>query len=402
MIHPSEAALQDFANAPAGTRMVCSGCFEDPALRDWIRDHSSRAHCDFCSAQSVAAVPLAKVVLRLMDCICLEYGSEQQDRFVSYHRFPFASAESWSTGELLFDEIGLRLPNDRQGQLRSAMLQQIGDWIWREVEWNTSEAEGCAVLPHTWEQFCHVVQFQRRFFFVPGADTDPEAKFAYVNVREVLERLRSFCLHEGLFRSVPVGTLLYRAEFEGDQTGAIGRADLGFPLKRATRTHLVLNPSGIPALYAAESIESILSACTEAGYYAIATYRVKSRLSVLDLTGLSAVPSIFAGPESEWYRRRYLVLAHKLRNAMARPAKQGASAALDYLPTQVVAEYFRVSFPGGTQGIRFPGMPLTAAPRLVLFEECTSAKPNMKKPLQNLVLQHVEHVRWDPAPATGA
>ena len=394
MNHPCTATFQDFASAPFGTSAVCADCFADPALREWIRNNDSASRCDFCHSPGAAA-SLASVSLRIMNCVCLEYGSEQQSEFVDYRRAAYASAQSWGTEELLFGEIGLQLPNDRAGKLRAALLKQIGGWRWREVEWNPYEAEGCAILRHTWEQFCRVVRHEKRFFFVPGADEDPQSQFAYVNVREVLDRLLALVWREGLFRRLPPGSLLYRAELEDGLAEPLGPADFAFPLNPVPRRHEILNPPGIPALYGAESIAALRQACAKAGTYAIAAYSVTAELSVADLTALPAVPSLFAREHPRWFERRILLLAHQAGSAMAKPLPE--ATAIDYLPTQVVSEYFRVAGGRGVQGIRYPGS--GGEPLLVLFEESNSSAAEQRAPLHSLLLQGVQHEHWAPAAA---
>src|SRR5437016_306279 len=53
--HRSDAAT--FADKRA-MDLVCEGCFSDPKLREFIREHGEAGSCPWCGASGVATVPL--------------------------------------------------------------------------------------------------------------------------------------------------------------------------------------------------------------------------------------------------------------------------------------------------------------------------------------------------------
>src|SRR6266436_4018705 len=88
-----------------GDLAVCAKCFEDDAIKDFIRHHASEKKCSYCSRRSKKpiAVPMNEVLELIGDGIRFEYGD------------PDAEGNPWDEGEYVFktmstdevlDEIG--------------------------------------------------------------------------------------------------------------------------------------------------------------------------------------------------------------------------------------------------------------------------------------------------------
>ena len=66
------------------------------------------------------------------------------------------------TYELLFDEIGLHLPNDYDGRLSQELLKLLDEHEWQEIPGQGSNALDFAGL--NWHFFCDAVMHHRRYF----------------------------------------------------------------------------------------------------------------------------------------------------------------------------------------------------------------------------------------------
>lgn len=132
-----------------------------------------------------------------------------------------------------------------------------------------------------------------------------------------------------------------------------------------------MNPAGISYLYLAFSQETSLAeiqynSTQEAG---IGQFELSRDLNILDLTELPALPSIF--DDSRRDEREELVFIKKFISEIKKPVKKDGSEHIEYVPSQIVSEYFAIIFQrkDGTKldGIKYPSAILQRGVNLVLF-----------------------------------
>jgi len=162
----------------------------------------------------------------------------------------------------------------------------------------------------------------------------------------------------GLLATLQEGTVLYRGrERAGDADWPIDEEQLGAPpnfLAKAGR----MNPAGISYLYMSTTksgalAEVLRGPCCRA---AVATFEVVDTLSVLDLTQLPALPSLF-DDENRRVREAVLFLKDFVMD-ICQPVQKDGREHISYVPSQVASEYFAQLFktPDGARldGIVYP------------------------------------------------
>ena len=183
---------------------------------------------------------------------------------------------------------------------------------------------------------------ERRFFFL-NEERNMVASDIY-SPGEVLGTIFEYAQDMGLFREMPQGTQPVRARWE-DSKGKWGTArDLGPPpLEKATQSNR-MSPAGIPMFYACDDEDTALrETATDPGYFAIGMFDTLRPITLLDLTEIPPIPSIFEPiPDSaDLSPRSILTFLHHVAEQVSRPIERGDHVHVDYVPTQVVTEYVR-------------------------------------------------------------
>lgn len=350
---------------PAEGFFVCDRCLGDDTLKALIRESPSQTECNFCgrrSRQRFIAAPLESVAEVINEAIDREYD-------LAANNLGWESAEGgyfgkhWDTYDLLRDEIGLDLPND-DGRLFEILSNYVGDDIW--CERNPYSLREDEKLVYSWEHFCDFIKYEHRYFFLAAGHNDEEI----VSPSELLGVIGSTVENCDLIKTITKGSLVYRARHFKTGRGLKTPYDLGPPPKeRATHSNR-MSPAGIVMFYASNDPKTavaeiegdpILGIC-------VGTFRVTRDIQVLDLTRLPCKPSFF---ENHYGYDRYAVsFLHAFVSSLAAKVPKGDREHVDYVPTQVVTEWFRTTFRHSgspIDGIYYPSAQQPGGKSVVLF-----------------------------------
>jgi hypothetical protein len=174
-----------------------------------------------------------------------------------------------------------------------------------------------------------------------------------------------------------------------------------------------MSPAGIPMFYGALEeytaiAETVLGALKRLEIVNVGTFVTLDELRILDLTNLRSVPSIFS---EQRYLRPVLKFLHSFVRDLSRGIKKDGREHIEYVPTQIVTEYFRYSFVCSdgqpVQGILYPSARALRGTACVLFltrEECGAvpigAFKNHKKQWLRLVRGSAKALRRKPRKPT--
>jgi hypothetical protein len=351
---------------------VCAACVEDAGLKGFIEGEACARCCTFCGAESPdpIAAPLVELLLYVNECLGREYD-------VAENKLPYESAEGGyigdvrTTRELLEEQLSLDLPNDHDGRLMDALCDGLGDRVWcRQHPYSLADDEK---LSFSWDEFSDLVKHRRRYFFVREHRADHEL----YSPPALLSELANWCDRFGLVRTLPADHSLFRARFQKPGEPLTSPSDLGPPPQdRATMANR-MSPPGIVMLYVSEDKETAVreiakDPARDVGQYAIGRFRTLRRVKILDLAGIPDIPSIFepVSDSLEYDPRPPLIFLNYFALDLSKPIARDRSIHVDYVPTQVVTEYFRTEyFHEGERiaGIRYRSARHCAHCSLVLF-----------------------------------
>ena len=344
---------------------VCAACFDDDDLRGLIESEARANCCTFCGAESAdpIAAPLVEVLLYINECITREYDAAENKLFYDSELGGYMG-EVWTTMELLERYLGDALPNDDEGALIEDLCDGLGERAWCR----TKDEK----LTYSWEAFCELIKHRRRYFFLrePGYQ-ELFSPFA------LLEELESWCKRFELIETLPANRLLYRARLQKPGEKLETAAALGPPPQDKAIIANRMSPPGIVMFYASDEAETALrevakDPARDVGVYTIGTFRTLRQVRILDLTDIPGIPSIFEPvPDSlEYDPRPPLIFLNYFAAELSMPIARDSSVHVEYIPAQVVTEYFRTEFAhdgGPLAGIRYQSARHAGGGSLVLF-----------------------------------
>jgi len=333
-----------------GEKWVCAKCFEDEAIGDFVREQASAKRCSYCHRFSRNAI--AAHMDEVLEFIAMGINSEYEDAANGVHwesaegGYTLATMDSWE----LLEEIGLDVEND---ELREDLRAAFCDTPW--VPTDPYADRWSDALRYSWEAFSKLVKHHTRFVFfrVPSADRSNGESEPH----EFLDSLRHTVTDTNLVRTIPVGQKWFRAHEHPAAETLSGAARLGTPQPSIAR-HNRMSPAGISMLHvandAATAAAEVSSGPPIGSVLTVAEFENLRPLRVLDLSTIEAVPSLF-DKERRHMRMALTFLGH-FAEEISKPISDFEKP-YEYVPTQVMTEYFRHLFHQPRE-IRIPPFPL--------------------------------------------
>lgn len=359
-----------WSTAPAEGYAVCADCIDDVDIRAFIASRADELACDFCdrsSADQAVAAPLESVVEFMMEAIDREY-----DRAVNAlgweSREGGFQGSHWDSYDLLTDEIDIALPND-DGRLLDILVECLGDNDWcQRNPYGLREDERYIA---SWDEFANFIKYERRYFFLESQRTDGEL----LSPPSLLEFISETVVDYGLLTTIPTGSTIYRARQL--KPGQTFRSSLDFgppPVERATRSNR-MSPAGIVMFYGSSETDTAVAEIDDRPELGIAvgTFRTLRDLGIVDLTRLPRPLRFFEPqPETSIENRYVLSFLNSFGRSMAARVEPGDLEHIDYVPTQVVTEWFRTRWLANEpniNGILYRSAQRAGGSSLVLFAD---------------------------------
>jgi hypothetical protein len=237
----------------------------------------------------------------------------------------------------LLDAVGL---GDCEGDLFEDLCEAFSDHNWVHVDPYGDLL--CDSLHYTWGAFANQVKHRTRFVFfrVPNPDKQDWEQEPH----GILESLGKITKEVELVRAVPEGTSFFRAHQHSAEEQLTGAKRLGAPLPEVA-SHNRMSPAGIPMLYVCTDQQTALTETLRTDpnrpMMTVASFANLRNLRVLDLSIIPDVPSVF--DEDRRHLRMYLIFMHRFAHEISLPISDAAKS-YEYVPTQVLTEYFRHVF----------------------------------------------------------
>lgn len=351
-------------------KFVCSRCFNDEGLRDFIKGIAVRKKCSFCGAKGriPIAAPIEDVLERIKDVVFRHYDDPA-------NVLPYESAEGGYQGttyytEEVLEELELQFPKDKDGRLRDVVINELGNDLWCEAE--PFRLSPFQQLEFSWREFCEIVKFKYRYFFSNvKRDEDGET----FEPAKILELIFSYAADAGMFVLIPQGSRIFRARFQPKGSNYKTALALGPPdTNKSVQTNR-MSPPGIVMFYAADDRHTALSETFhKPGTYAIGEFSLLKPVRILDLTRLPDTPSLFTelSDTAEYDPRPRLNFLRHVSREISKPIARDDRVHIEYVPTQIVTEYVRTIVrieEASVDGIRYRSSRPSGGTSLVLFAD---------------------------------
>lgn len=381
---------------------ACPACFEDEALQKRVRDLAKPAVCSYCGSEGKGAAAMEDIVSIITRSLQQEWARADEGLPFDKEKGDFLLAPTYLTEEVL-DAIGLELPNDGDGRLRRDLVRALPDQTWSVID--PLIAAPHEAITNSWRSFCHVIKHERRFYFrdyMPRdlAD-DLEQQEAAYSIPELLDEVAGYVARTGLYLTVPAGTRYIRAMERKDSAAApFGPRRMGPPPVELAKQPNRMSPAGIPMFYGAEAASTALRESTrEPGRFALGTFELLKDRQLLDLRRTPQVPSLF--DEAHAQDRAFARFMREFIGDFRRPIDEAAE--VEYVPTQVVTEYFRAVVHGdrAIDGVLYASTRDADRTAVVLFADTFDVEepgsgPVWRRDPPSLRMVAYEEVDFDP------
>ena len=347
-------------------KSVCPDCVEDDDLKSEIQANFSSTSCDYCgrsSGQSIAA-PIRVVLKPVAEALFRHYEDPAQVGLPWDEGEYFRREAIIGTSEAL-ESLGFECDEKLFDDISDAFLNYEwypcahGHWL------GTHEHEE---LIYGWQRFEEETKHRTRYFFpqVKGSST-PGERYSPGGILNALGQLVD---SSNLHKALNSNDALYRAREISLTTTVTEFDEIGPPpneLAAAGR----MNPAGISYFYA--GLEKNTALAEVLGRppcrVALGEFRSNRDLLVLDLTSLPAIPSIFDSAQAAL--RDELIFMCGFVAAISEPVSKNGREDIDYVPSQIVCEYFSKVFKTKKgqciDGIIYPSAIKLGGRNIVLF-----------------------------------
>jgi hypothetical protein len=213
-----------------------------------------------------------------------------------------------------------------------------------------------------WDRFVWIVKFSKRYLFsVNDRNSTDSRDYDDFSPGDFLWLLGEIVTTMGLVRELPAGTTLYRARVDNPEKVFRTATELGTPSREATLFSNRMSPAGIPMFYGAFKDSTAIDETYDPkrGRNVVITvgeFQTARKLPIVDLTRMPSTPSIFDEDRRE--SRAKIIFLHDFVEDLQKPITKDGREHIDYVPTQVVTEYFRHLYKnpdhGRVMGILYP------------------------------------------------
>lgn len=359
-----DAWRRGYGNVPE--KLVCAEHINQITVKRFINRTGTRDTCDYCGRRKVV-VELETVVEFIMDAVAHFYTDPAE--FMSYN-----SAEGgylgnvYNADEIIREHLELNFDN-------ITLFNDVQDSLDLNKPWSNEyeyfDHEGDVRLEH-WDYFKDVIKTKSRYFFssTPRFKTDIYDLNAYDILKHIDRLVRKFKLVSVL----PKGSNLYRCRQHGRKDKLTTAVDFCSPPEKFAVFPNRMSPAGVSMFYGAFDektalLETIDSLDKKNPLYTYGRFETKSDLNILDLSKCPPIPNQL---EQRLWDRYYLIgFLNAFISDLTHPIQKDGKVHIDYVPTQVVTEYFRYTFSTryfkGLDGIIYPSSKRGGKNACVLF-----------------------------------
>ena len=353
---------------------ICADCVNDAFLKQWIEDSAQATECSFCGAESEDAIAASfdEFVGAVIGGIHFDWGSPEGEGVVYETREGGWQANLTDTSDIVWD---MDISDD--SDVIDAIIESIDNWGWVSREfYRGSDSD---ILTWGWESLKRYAKHETRFFFLARErDEHDYEQLTPADLLSALAKILKSEEYEGIIRDIPKSTQIVRIRIDAKRQHTA--ADIGAPPDQFAIWSNRMSPAGIPMFYGAFEHETAHAETFDAKndkgkMISAGTFEPLRPLRILDLANLPPIPSVF--DEDRTHLIHSLRFLHGFAHDISKPIDRDGREHIEYVPTQIVTEYFRRIFrlKGGVMldGIAYESSKRPGTVAVVLFCENNQA-----------------------------
>jgi len=350
-------------------KFVCPGCVADSFLKEKIAQNLAKRKCDYCGrgGRGNIAAPVAAIMEHIGPTFHYYYA-DPDHAGVPYDEGGYAISPNiraedglWAINlkchDVLFADIARSIGNDM-------LWVEASGGVWLGEHQNE-------FLSNEWKRFSQTIKHESRFFFSTLASTGQKFPSNYTPL-EMLAEIGQMVSEMGMVQPWSAGTKLFRGrKREADATWPLDAKELGAPPNEKALTQR-MNPAGISYFYLAKEQETVLAEVERSimpRQIAMASFTLRRDLQLLDLANFPQIPSIFDQARRSEYESALFLIS--FANEISKPVKKDGLEHIEYIPSQIVSEYFakifRLNDGSPLDGMTYASAAFSGGGNIVLF-----------------------------------
>jgi len=365
--------LSDTQNFSEYDTFVCENCVEDKALAKLVQQNLLSKKCDYCEEESEEniAAPFNIIMERIYASISTKYADAQDIDL------------PWVDGGWILDETDTyEVVGDFDpgwgGKFLDDIINSLDPWTYwvRHSNGDWTELNPSRALSYGWSNFKRQVLTKTRYLFLSEPDDEINSmRPDHIPISYMLDALGSIFNNLNLITTERVNGLFYRVRVANDDDVFDSFDHIGVP-PEGIATAGRMNPAGISYFYIAKDPQT---AVNEVVYkqrnYFIGTFKNKKELKLINFVNLPKFPSLFE--PSKYEKRHSIKFLYMLRDDLTKPIEKDGREHIDYIPTQIVSEYFRYRFLTidglNVDGFMYPSTKNKGGVNIAIFDSCNES-----------------------------
>ncbi len=332
---------QGLATLEGSKIFVCSKCVSDKALKRGIRKKGENVSCNYCKSTSkkLKSVSFNTFVQIIYDGVLSEFPDPSDTLFYDSGDggYQGATCDARDLSDFIKKEAGIS-----DVCLLEAVVNALSD-----KQFCRQPVELHEIFSSRWDEFCELVKHRCRYtFFNMDLRSQSDSYWFYDSEsKKILTKLASIIAKcDGFVRKINVDAQIFRVRFFetlGEAESKKSASSLGTTPKELAASNR-MSPAGIPFFYGALDEKTALQETQRKNgekYAAIGVFRTLSELFVLDLSQFPVEPSLFDKNKKEL--RQSIRFLKRFSQEISKPICRDGGEHIDYVPTQIMAEYFR-------------------------------------------------------------
>lgn len=378
-------------------KFTCNNCMYTPSLKLYIKKYGQGGTCSYCRKKRKFTIDVNDLIEHILSSIYTEWGDPANEGL------PYETREGgWQFGDVydtyeLFDLLGFDCNEKLHWDIQRSIHN--GEWCTQDPYSLTYDQS----LLYGWNGFVKFVLNKSRYFFLK-VENESYDKHQHdeINPVSILDLLGNIIKELNLVTKLTPKTNIYRVRIVNPNVQLNKASELGPPPNELSTMANRMSPVGISMFYGGFKLKTaIAETYVDSSVPKIAVtglFRPCKELTLIDLSTSLEIPDIFE-ENPPLYRQKVQFLKDFI-NDFTKPIERTDKAHIDYVPTQIVTEFFRLvfMFDDNTRpdGIIYPSSKIKNAKALVIFadsSQCIDKNTNIK-PTDKLVLHKVS--RYDP------
>lgn len=340
----------DWPSRDLSDKYVCTCHFQDKYLNGIIESHGKQGTCSYCGKKHTVC-DMYTLCEQIVWKIGLYFNSlddaglyltngfydDKQEVIPGYKRIgEYVVPENltyFDSVDELMDGLDFTTDDDElNDDIKSCFTTE--QWISSDIY----DEDRSVKYANQWDRFVNTVKHRGRFTFLATPEFRSIIQEKDGHSDDILSVLSDLIIEQGLVKSLPKGTNLYRARKVDDVNLNYKFADILSPPDNLAFPNR-MSPAGISMFYASFEKETATNECVggDSKGLIVGTFKTAKDLKVIDLTSI---------PEQSfwvknWQENQFL---HYFNENITKRVDPKDTNHLQYIPTQVFTEFLRYMF----------------------------------------------------------